>query len=122
MGQKTIFLLTESQIFNVFVLMLLKSNTLINNSKMKKIYFGRTKMQSLKQSTPNDVDGEYETAFKEVHLLKQLSPTNKTDDGISTEERDEHSEKQNESIKLTDFGIDIDFKFAHFINDFSPNV
>jgi hypothetical protein len=23
---------------------------------------------------------------------------------------------------LTDFGIDIDFKFAHFINDFSPNV
>jgi hypothetical protein len=65
------------------------------NEKRIYNYFGRTKIQSLKQSAPNDVDGEYETVFKDVHLLKQLSPTNKTEDEISIDERDVNSEKQN---------------------------
>jgi hypothetical protein len=55
-------------------------------------------MHSLKQSVPNEVDGEYETFFKAEHLLKQLSPTNKTEEGRSIDVNAVHSEKQKESI------------------------
>jgi hypothetical protein len=79
-------------------------------------------MQSLKQSVPKEVESEYETFFKAELLLKQLSPKNKTEEGRSIEVNAVHSEKQNESIKITEFGIDTDFKFVHFMNDLSPNV